>query len=364
MPVSKDGNLYFSQEQYNFARYEASTLEYAKAAGYVLEREGKWYHLKEHNSFVFCADGQWFWNSRGMHGGAIEFLTQIEHKTIVEAVLILNGERLQEQSKQSVVPRETAKQQFRKTEQPQEKKPFELPERSPQYKRLFAYLCSTRMLDIGIVKRLVDQNQIYESVNRVNVHGEEREIHNAVFVSHNDNGEPKAAFQRGLSTMGKSYKGDVPGSDKENYGWLMRGVDSVETVSVFEASIDAISHATLHLLAEKDYNSEDRLALGGNMNHQPLLNYLKDHPQVKTINICFDADEGGEKGTAKLLELLRASGYTKERGYFFYRQRPSDGKDFNEMLIAKRAQIENKDRQEHAPAPATGEAAAEPEPGV
>ena len=335
MPVHKNGTRYFTQEQYDFARYQASTLEYVRAAGYDLVQEQKWYHLREHDSMVFGQNGQWYWNSRGLRGGAIEFLTQVEHKTLVDAVLTLNGE-LTSQLNQTT----QRERPFQKKEPQAKNDSFDLPEPAKQYRRLFAYLCETRKLDYDIVKELVEQKRIYEGINRPIISGEHREIHNAVFVSFDEQGAPRAAFQRGLMTQGKPYKGDVPGSDKERFGWIMPGAKDVTSLSVFEAAIDAISHATMQKTAGKDYRREHRIAVGGNTNLQPVLNYLQTHPEIRTINICFDADAAGDRGTNLLHGLLKTHEYDNAHGYTILRQKPADGKDFNEMLQLRLQQLE------------------------
>ena len=94
MPLSKAGNLYYTEEQFQKARYDSSALEYARAQGYSLIQKGKYFTLAEHDSMVFTDQGSWFWNSRQLKGGALEFMTTYEHKTFVESVLILSGENI------------------------------------------------------------------------------------------------------------------------------------------------------------------------------------------------------------------------------------------------------------------------------
>ena len=69
MPLSKNGVPYYTDAQYDLARYESSALEYARATGYQLEKKGGWWTMKAHDSFVFAPNGMWFWNSREMKGG-------------------------------------------------------------------------------------------------------------------------------------------------------------------------------------------------------------------------------------------------------------------------------------------------------
>jgi len=105
MPVHASGTLYFAQEQWEYARNKASALEYARSERYNLVPEGgsqKYFHLKEHDSMLFTADGRWFWNSHHLAGGAIEFIMNYEGRTKVEAVLQLSGTLEQDLHQQAI----------------------------------------------------------------------------------------------------------------------------------------------------------------------------------------------------------------------------------------------------------------------
>lgn len=340
MPMSKKGNLYYTNEQYEIARYQSSALEYARSAGYALEKSGKYYKMKDHDSFVFGSNGMWFWNSHSMRGGAIEFITQIEHRSLVDAVLTLSGELNPQLTKEHAAD-EKHSAPYQKLATSEIKEPFVLPEKSSSYKRLFAYLCQSRKLDPDIVQQLVGQKRIYESKHPYG----DREIHNVVFVSYDEQGTAVAAFQRGTATS-SSFKGDVSGSDKEHYGWLMPGYPDTTSIVVFEAAIDAISHATLQKHSGLDYMESHRMALGGCTNFQPLLLYMKSHPHITSISLGFDNDEGGNNGINALCAALRDAGYTKDNGYSIYRVKSTYGKDFNEQLI-RSLQAEDEVAQEH-----------------
>ena len=330
MPISKNGVPYYTDAKYDLARYESSALEYARATGYQLEKKGGWWTMKDHDSFVFAPNGMWFWNSRDMKGGAIEFLTQIEHKSLVDAVLTLAGERVNE--KQNSIP--FAKKQ----DKAEDKKPFELPPKADNFKRLFAYLCGARALDKEIVQDLVKQGKIYESTRDYKKDGETKSLHNAVFVGFDKDGQARSGFQRGLtSNVEHPFKRDVAGSEKE-YAFCIEGKDT-DTVAVFEASIDAISHAPIAKLSGQDYKAIDRIALGG-IAFIALQHYLAAHTNVKNVVLCVDADQAGDKAAEDLKTDLINAGYTQENGYHCERQLPTGHKDFNEYLISYREALE------------------------
>jgi len=320
MPISKRGKLYFTNAQYKAAR-QCSALKYAVATLYDLVKEGRAYHLRQHDSMIFTQDGRWFWNSRGLKGRALEFIQHYEGRSLPEAVILLT----------EAVPLPYLEPC--EPTCPLVRKPFELPEKSPTFKRLFAYLCKIRKLDVKIVQMLIQQGRLYEGVHYYTAAstGELRAAHNAVFVALDEMGRPRGAFQRGTNTF--AFKGDVEGSEKK-YAFCCPGREGVTKLSVFEAAIDAISHATLAKRAGEDWASRDRIALDGKES-DPLLFYLERYPQYKEIELCLDQDAYGKTATVRLLQALRDAGYTKDNGYSVYAStRLLTGKDWNDELMA------------------------------
>lgn len=338
--VQKELKLHYTPEQERYAR-ECSALEYAQSRGYELIRKGNYYQMKEHDSMVFTTDGRWFWNSRSLFGGAGDFIVHYEGKTWVEAVLILNHAEGQTYAdvKAGIHPRQDAPKppQAHPTPAPVEKVPFKLPAQSLDFRRMFGYLCGTRKLDQKILQDLIGQSRLYESVYRYTDNtGEQKEIHNAVFVGMDAHGEPKSAFQRGLSSLGSNttYKRDVPGSDA-SAAFCLPGNQDVDTVLVFEASIDAISHASIYKDAGLDYKMYDRIALGGTEKTVGLTTYLQSHPNISRVVIAMDEDAAGRAADKKIRELLA------EEKYNLVSLRQSVGKDWNDYLVKWRQVAED-----------------------
>ena len=332
--LQKKQTLWYSDEQFEYAK-ECSALEYAQKRGYELIRKGNYYHMKEHDSMVFSTDGMWFWNSRSLIGKAIKFIMAYEDKTIVEAVQILNHVEGQtyEDVKNGRVPQYTSRQPAqapRAVPATTEKSPFKLPVQSNDFRRMFGYLCGTRKLDVDILKNIIGQGDLYESVYRyvVKSTGEMKEVHNAVFVGRDRHGEPKSAFQRGLTSLGENttYKRDVSGSDPAA-PFCIHGHEDAQTVIVFEASIDAISHACIYKDAGLDYKLYDRIALGGTEKTVGLTTYLQTHPTISRVVIAMDEDAGGRAAEQHIRELL------DETQYEIVSLRQSVGKDWNEYLV-------------------------------
>lgn len=285
-----DSKPKYTEEQYRIARYESSALDYALANGYKIVDKGKYKSWAEHDSFVFAPNGLWFWNSRGLQGGAIEFLTQIEHKSYVEAVLTLAGDRANESAANFVpMPPKQAHE---------EKKPFVLPEKAKDFKRLYGYLLKERKLDSALITYLIRERKLYLSEKHYNV----------VFVSYDQDGTPKAAYQRGTLTLTeKPFKMDVTGSDK-SYPFHLPGLDST-SVSVYEGAIDVISHATLLKRSGEAYKDSHRIATGGINNKAALDRFLGWYPNITHLNLCFDNDQPGSDAAIKWSEEYTAKGF-------------------------------------------------------
>lgn len=325
MPISKNGKRYCTKAQIQQAR-EYSALEYARSAGYDLIKDGGSYHLRDHDSMIFTAKGFWYWNSRNLKGRAVDFIIEYEGKSLPEAVDILLGSY-------SSSPSPYGKKQIIS----QEKKPFELPEKAPTFKRLFAYLCDTRKLDEAIVQELVAQHRIYEGVRPyVSADGSKRQGHCIVFVGLDSSGIPRSGFQRGTNTYGATFKRDAQGSDK-TVPFCVPGNREVDTVTVFEAAIDAISHATLVKMQGLDWHDRDRIALGGTWG-VPLLRYLQSNHHIRRIELCLDNDEAGHKGVTSIQALLEKASHDTKHGYeieVFYPPKEKDWNDYLKKVTAK-----------------------------
>ncbi len=307
MPVSKRKKAYYTKEQYRIAKYECSALEYALQKGYPLVKEGKYYHMKGHDSMIFASNGMWYWNSRGIQGKALDFMVVYEGKTAREAILELTeGQIFLEEPKAS-----PSKPQ---SQPPTQEAVFALPKKSGSTKRLCAYLCGKRSLKRGVVSELLDRELLYEGIYEA----KGRQYHNAVFVYYDPAGKAVGAFMRGVGDV--PYKREVAGSDK-SYGWLLCGSQTPPTqVYVFEAAIDAISQRCLAGEADE----VDRLSLEG-LASTPLLNYLSRNPTVTRVTLMLDNDKAGRRAAQSF--AARLSPHITVNTVL-----PPQGKDWNEAL--------------------------------
>lgn len=342
MPVSKNGKAYYTKEQYEAARYNSNALEYARSQGYELVRQGAYYTMKEHDSMVFTPQGTWFWNSRGVHGTALEFQMYYENKTLTEAVLTLAGERELVNARPVERPQPAPAPAPVATPPEPGKTDLWMPKRSENFKALFYYLCVERGLDGEVVKEMIRQNRLYQSTFKT---PNGKFLNNAVFVYKDPDGKNVGAYQRGV----KDYEGQPPfkrdaaGSDKR-WGWMLEGKGTPTQVAVFEGAIDAASDASLEAIKDgSNWQNIDRLSLEG-LSFQPLQNYLSTHPNVRKVTLMLDGDEAGRQAAGVISQKLQAQGYAVEDRI------PPFGKDWNEVLKDVRS-MEAEARELTAPAP-------------
>ncbi|WP_324825143.1 DUF3991 domain-containing protein [Sinanaerobacter sp. ZZT-01] len=290
----------YTKEDYELAR-GVHALDYLRATGHVLEKSGKDWQLKEHDSLKISGDGKWFWHSRNTGGQSpISLVHELEGISKLDAI-----KKLAEFAGGTSVTSEitaSVQREMKKVE-------FQLPEKNDTTKRAYAYLTKTRGLDADIVKVCMKQGLIYES----------KKYNNAVFVGQADDlGHVKHASLRGTYTnAAKPFKGDVTGSDK-SYSFALPGRNDI--LIVCESAIDALSQATLTKMAGGDWTEDHRLALGG-MSDSSLERYLSKHPEIKTLVLALDNDKDavdkdgnpdnhGQKRAEKLAQVYKEKGYT------------------------------------------------------
>jgi len=314
MNVNQTTFVYYTEEQKEEAR-QIDIMDFlAKYEGFTFERVGHEYHCREHNSLVINADHKrWFWNSKEMGGhDAISYLQKIHNMDYPSAMAAIVGngqERTIKYSKSIPEPVEKNQQDFL------------LPEKTKQqHSQLYAYLCKSRGIDRTIVDNLVDEKKLYQDIRN-----------NCVFVGMNENNEPSFACVRSTLTE-STYRRDWDGSDKR-YAFRMDGEDK-SSVFVFEAPIDAMSHATLFNCLYNDknaYKHHTRISLAGSSDVS-LEHYLSTNTDIKNIYLCLDTDKTGINATNKYIEK-----YT-EKGYKVFNC-PPVSKDYNQDLVTYKESV-------------------------
>lgn len=304
---------YVSKEMINKAM-QVDLLEYAKSLGMEFETRGRnnTFYQKGHSLNITRSKNMYYRFSTGKGGNVINFAMEQNGWTFQQAVRSLCGEEIQ---------RSVPKQTYNPAKQIPKGK-MVLPKANSDSRRAFAYLVKTRHIDNQIVSQLMHERKIYEN-----------DKHSCVFVGYDKSGQAGYASVRSTYTMGNSYRGDVKNSDKRHCFTLNGKSDSVY---VFEAPIDAMSHATLTKVSGWDWQEDWRIALGG-VSDLGLQQFLSLHPEIKNIHFATDNDEQGKKvleneyntdGTIKKVGYMQKY---KDKGYEVFREEPAH-KDFNEDL--------------------------------
>ena len=286
----------FTDTEMQIAR-ETDLPELLSHLGYQVKRVGRFHTTAEMDSLRIKERRTWFRYSQNTGGDAITFLQQFCGKSFPEAVeylLTFHGK-----ARDAPIPQP-------KPISPKQK--FSLPPRNADDRRVFAYL-RKRGIAAQVIRQFLNSGLLYEDA----------EHHNCVFVGKNSAGQVKYAGLRGTyDREGKGFRGDVTGSDKR-VGFALPYDRSSDQVFVFEAPIDLMSYLTLHR------NTPNALALCG-LYDGALQAYLTDHPQIKRIELCLDADEPGQKAAQQLQEKYQLQGYAVTV------EKPRCGKDWNEYL--------------------------------
>ena len=271
--------------------------------GYQVRRIGRYHTTAEMDSLRIKDRRKWFRYSQNTGGDAITFLQQFCGKSFSEAVeylLAFHGR---------VRDSPTKAAPFVKRDEVQ--KPFALPPRNADDRRVFAYL-HKRGIAPQVIRQFLNSGLLYEDA----------EHHNCVFVGKNSAGQVKYAGLRGTYDLdGPGFKGDAPGSDK-NTGFALPHDPRSDLVLVFEAPIDLMSYLTLHR------DMVNAVALCG-LYDGALQTYLQAHPEIRRIALCLDADEPGQKAARQLQEKYQLQGYA------VVVEKPRCGKDWNEYLQRK-----------------------------
>lgn len=307
--------IYFTVEQKHRAN-AASLVDYLRSRGEKLVRSGNEYRLVycnysgEHDSITIRGN-EWYDHSAEEGGMAPKFLQRFYGMDYPTAVTeLLGGET--GSIGEPVYSRPEKK----------ERKPFLLPDVNSDMRRAFAYLLKQRCIDPDVIKHFAHEKLLYESRElRENEKGGIREYHNLVFVGVDENGIPKHAHKRSLSSLGKSFRLNVEGSDP---GYSFHHVGTSDRLYVFEAPIDMLSYISLN---KEDWQHHSYVALCG-VSEQAMLKLLELHPHLQKVVLCVDHDERGIEALGRLTEILTENGYSQIESQL------SEYKDWNEDIKA------------------------------
>lgn len=294
----------FTEEQKRRAN-SMDLAEFLRRQGETLLRSGAEYRLASDHS-VTVRGSQWYDHASREGGGPVSFLQTFRGLSYPEAVT-----ELLDAGQSQAPPKQTAR------DMPKE---FALPPASPTRRRLYAYLLQQRLIGREILDAFVKRGMIYESCEQSR--DGTKEYHNAVFVGTDENGKARHAHKRGLYTQGKSFRGNVEGSDRRcSFHWFGHS----GRLYVFEAPIDLLAFLTLNPEAWKEHSY---VSLCGTA-ERAMLWMLEKDPNLQKIVLCLDHDKAGIEAAGRLTDLLA------ERGYSDVAILSSACKDWDEDLKAK-----------------------------
>ena len=269
------------------------------------------YSTTTHGSLKI-SNGKWHW-FKGEIGGkdALSYLVHVRDMGFVEAVELLSDG--------------TGGPPLRVIQPADVRKPFRLPEAARFPTHVLSYL-QQRGIGGDIIRACIEANILYES----------KKNHNCVFVGSSPDRKVRYAMLRG--TYG-DFKQEIESSDKR-YGFVLPSLSEPCTrLVVAESPIDALSVAQLRKFQSKNWRDCAYLSLGCTA-ARALLQYLQDHPAMDAVDVCVDNDEAGVKGAARLRQAVLEDKVLKSRNIRLTFSPPPKryGKDYNNMLVAKRKQ--------------------------
>ena len=284
----------------------------------MLKREGLNYRHREHDSLVYVAAKRyWYWNSRGRSINALDYLVEIRGYGLVDAV-----NRLTDGGGQPIrtTQRVAVKPVF--TKEP-ERRPLFLPWGRRCSTALVSYL-QHRGISSKIISRCLSLGLMYAARYRG------KEV--CIFMGKDDAGRVKFACLRSFEG---DLKKDVSGSDKR-YGFCYPPQNpGSRHLAVFEAPIDALSHATLQEL--EGWNWEGyRLSLGGT-SQVAIISFLERHPEICRVTLHMDNDLAGLVNARMIKAILKQDQRFKHIRVGI--NPPRKGKDYNEILLLVREQM-------------------------
>lgn len=169
-----------------------------------------------------------------------------------------------------------------------------MPKKNDNMRRVYAYLMNRRGIDRDVIYTFAHCGLIYES----------EKYHNVVFVGKDNQGIPRHIHKRGTASE-STYKGNADSSIPEfSFHWNGKS----DKIYLFEAPIDMLSFITMH---KENWQQHSYAACCG-VSDRVLFQMLNDNSDLKTVYLCLDNDEGGEKANKRISDKLFIHGIDHE----------------------------------------------------
>lgn len=300
--------------------------------GFEVIPRGRKLTVKGHDSLVITPDKKVFtWNSRGFGGSVIDLYMGL-HNCDARTAMTALRKQLPEYEKGRSKPYQPRPSPT-KPPAPEAQKSVSLSlpaEDKSKWRRIYAYLISTRKITPTIVKWLVQEKTIYPD-----------ERGNLCYLGRDAKGEINYCARKGTLTPRdgkKGYRNVVEGSDYQKR-CVMNQSPSHTKLVVTEAAVDAWSFASMLEIHGLDHKAYTYLSLETTY-EGPLGIFLDENPQIRTIYLAQDADESGIKSRINCRKLLEEKDFTGRVIDKLPNANAPGAKDWNDALILKRAEME------------------------
>lgn len=272
--------IHFTDEQKEQAR-KTDLISLLESQGEIVKRSGSEHEWKNGSQKVTIRGNLWYHQYERVGGDAIDFVRKFYNKSYPEAVEYLLGGCGGTLTISPPVERKIPK-------------PFELPKRNDNMRRVYAYLLNRRGIDRDVLCVFAGRNMIYESLPH----------HNAVFVGCDAQGIPRHAHKRGSGSE-SVYKGNQDGSLPE-YSFHWHGTS--DRLYLFEAPIDMLSFISMN----KSGWQQHSYAAACGVSDQVLWQMMKDNPNIRRVYLCLDNDEPGQAAANRISDKLSIHGISHE----------------------------------------------------
>lgn len=273
--------IHFTEEQKKKAN-SVDLVDFLERQGEKLLRSGRDKRLASDRSITIRGN-RWYDHETGEGGLAIDFLQNFYGLSFPDAVTKLLDE-------QGEIIYKTAD-----VKEQEERKPFVLPRKHSDMRRVFAYMTKQRCINRDIVSFFARNKMLYESSELSK--DKTKEYHNAVFVGLDENGTPRHGHKQGIYTRGRSFKGNIESSDPcYSFNYIGKG----NKLYVFEAPIDMLSFITIY---QRDWQSHSYISLCG-VSEQAMLKMIEINPHLNHVILCLDYDIAGIETTEKFYDIL------------------------------------------------------------
>lgn len=273
--------IHFTDEQKQRAN-SVDLVDFLEGQGEKLLRSGREKRLASDRS-ITVRGNRWFDHETREGGLAIDFLQNYYGLSFPEAVTKLLGEQ-----GEIIYKTTDIKEQ-------EERKPFVLPPKHSEMRRVFAYLIKQRRIDRDIISFFTRKKILYESCELSK--DKTKEYHNAVFVGIDENEIARHAHKQGIYTKGKKFKGNIESSDP---CYSFNYIGKSNKLYVFEAPIDMLSYITMY---QKDWQYDSYVSLCG-VSEQAMLKLIEVNPHLNHVILCLDYDIAGIETSEKFYDIL------------------------------------------------------------